>query len=437
MKRYMIETWGCQMNQHDSEKLAGMLGTLGYAPTADERAADLILLNTCSVREKAESKVFSRLGELRLLKDQNPDLLIGVCGCVAQQQGEAIFRRAPFVDIVMGPRNLANLGSLLDEARRDGRSISLARDEDPLVFPSSTTARAGGPRAYVTVMEGCNKSCSFCIVPYTRGREAYRVPEEIVTEVRSLAAQGYSEIELLGQNVNSYHHGGDDLASILRMVDRVSGVRRIRFTTSHPGHLKREIMDTMRDVPTVCNHLHLPAQSGSDRVLRAMNRGYTRARYMAKIESLKATIPGMAFSTDLIVGFPGETDEDFEQTLSLLREVEYDQVFAFSFSPRPGTPATRLPGNLLETTKQERLRVLLEAQEEIQVRRNGSLIGRVFEILVDGQSRLDPGVLKGRTTCNRIVHFNSSAALGAFVDVRITRAHPHSLSGVPVSWSAA
>jgi tRNA-2-methylthio-N6-dimethylallyladenosine synthase len=438
VRRFLIETWGCQMNLHDSEKLCGILTTLGYTSTSDERQADLILLNTCSVREKAESKVFSRLGELRILKEANPDLMIGVCGCVAQQEGEAIFRRAPFVDLVMGPRNLAHLGSLLDEARREGRSISLARDDDPIVFPSSTTARAAGPRAYVTVMEGCNKSCTYCIVPYTRGREVYRPPEEIVAEVYGLVEQGYCEIELLGQNVNAYHYGPDDLASILERVDRVPGVRRLRFTTSHPGHLKRRIMDSMRSVPTVCNHLHLPAQSGSDRVLKAMNRGYTRARYMARIDYLRAAIPGMAFSTDLIVGFPGETEEDFEQTLSLMREVEYDQVFAFAFSPRPGTDAVALPEALPAGAKQERLGILLDLQEAIQTRRHASLVGRVFEILVDGHSRLDPGALKGRTTCNRIVHFNSpTVSRGAFVDIRVTRAHAHSLSGEPASATAA
>jgi tRNA-2-methylthio-N6-dimethylallyladenosine synthase len=433
MRRFLIETWGCQMNVHDSEKMAGILGPLGYEPTTDPARADLILLNTCSVREKAAEKVFSRLGHLRRLKASNPDLLIGVCGCVAQQEGEAIFRRAPYVDVVMGPRNLTQIGSLLEQARRDGRSISLARDGDPIVFPSATMARAAGPRAYVTIMEGCNKSCAFCIVPFTRGREVCRSPEEIVSEVRGLAEQGYREIELLGQNVNAYHHGSEDLASLLHMVDRVHGVRRVRFTTSHPGHLKRRIMDAMRDVPSVCNHLHLPVQSGSDRVLRAMNRGYTRAAYMEKIDHLRREVPGIAFSTDLIVGFPGETEGDFERTLDLLRQVGFDQVYAFAYSPRPGTAATALAGALEENEKQARLRALLALQEEIQARRNGALVGRVFEVLVDGPSRMDERMLKGRTTCNRIVHLPADAApAGAFVAARIVRSHPHSLTGEPV-----
>jgi tRNA-2-methylthio-N6-dimethylallyladenosine synthase len=437
VKRYLIETWGCQMNQHDTEKMAGLLEGLGYASTEDPASADLILLNTCSVREKAESKVFGRLGRLRRLKIDRPDLLIGVVGCVAQQAGEAIFRRAPYVDIVMGPRNLARLGALLEEARRDGRSISLARDDDPIEFPSNSTARAAGPRAYVTVMEGCNKSCTFCIVPTTRGSEVYRQPEEIMGEVRDLAAQGYCEIEFLGQNVNAYHSGTHDLASLLHMADRVPGVRRLRFTTSHPGHLKNGIMDAMRDVPTVCNHLHLPAQSGSDRILRAMNRGYTRARYLSRLQYLRMAVPGIAFSTDFIVGFPGETDEDFRGTLSLLREVEFDQVYAFAYSPRPGTPATRMDGGLPDEVMQARLQELLALQETIQKRRNEALVGRTFEVLVDGSGRLDNGLATGRTGCNRIVHFPAAAGRGSFLDVRITRANTHSLIGEPLAPGAA
>ena len=404
-RRYLIETWGCQMNQHDSEKMAGILVDLGYAPTTDENEADLILLNTCSVREKAESKVFGRLGRLRRLKKSNPELLLGVVGCVAQQSGEGIFRRAPYVDLVMGPRNLARLGQLIEEARREGHSIGLARDDDPIIFPTGTTARASGPKAFVTVMEGCNKSCTYCIVPFTRGREVYRPHEEILREVRDLTAHGYLEIEFLGQNVNAYHDGECDLASLLHMADRVQGVRRVRFTTSHPGHLKQGIMDALRSVPTVCNHLHLPAQSGSDRVLRSMNRGYTRGRYLAKIGYLRKTVPDIAFSTDIIVGFPGETESDFQDSLALLREVEYDQVFAFAYSPRPGTEAPRLDAALPENVKEARLRELLALQESIQIRGNNGLIGRKFEVLVDGTGRLDNGLLKGRTRCNRIVHF--------------------------------
>ncbi len=438
MRRYLIETWGCQMNQHDSEKMAGILGGLGYEATRDEREADLILLNTCSVRDKAESKVFGRLGELRRLKGVRPDLIIGVVGCVAQQAGESIFRRAPYVDLVMGPRNLPRLGALIEEARHEGRSIGLARDDDPIVFPTDTIARAAGPRAYVTVMEGCNKSCTYCIVPFTRGREVCRPPEEILAEVRDLPARGHCEIELLGQNVNAYRYGEHDLASLLHMADRVPGVRRLRFTTSHPGHLKQRIMDAMRDVPTVCNHLHLPAQSGSDRVLRAMNRGYTRSRYVSRIEYLRKTVPEITFSTDLIVGFPGESGDDFQATLSLLREVEYDQVYAFAYSRRPGTVATFLDDSPGEEVRQERLQKVLAVQETIQRRRNEALLGRSFEVLVDGQGRLDNGLIKGRTRCNRIVHFSGPSRRGDFVDVRIIRANAHSLIGeLPVVRGAA
>ncbi|MFQ5876134.1 MAG: tRNA (N6-isopentenyl adenosine(37)-C2)-methylthiotransferase MiaB [Acidobacteriota bacterium] len=438
-RSFHIETWGCQMNVHDTEKMAGILASLGYAPADGPGRADLILLNTCSVREKAAAKVFNRLGRLRRLKRRNPDLMIGVCGCVAQVEGEAIFRRAPYVDLIMGPRNIAQLGSLLERARRDGRSISLARSDDPIVFPSGTAARSDGPRAYVTVMEGCNKSCSFCIVPFTRGREVYRPAGDILAEVRELAARGFQEIEFLGQNVNAYHHGAEDLASLLEMADRVPQVRRIRFTTSHPGHLKRRIMDAMRDVPSVCNHLHLPVQSGSDRVLRMMNRGYTRARYLEKIDALRARVPDVTFSTDVIVGFPGETEAEFEQTLSLLRVVGFEQVFAFAYSPRPGTPAARMTDRALsEEVKADRLRRLLALQEEMSLARNASLVGRTFEVLIDGRSRMDPATLKGRTTCNRIVNVaGSDPSRRGFLTVRITRGHAHSLTGVPLEGARA
>ena len=438
MRRFLIETWGCQMNVHDSEKMAGILGPLGYEPTTDAGLADLILLNTCSVREKAAEKVFSRLGQLRGLKELNSGLVIAVCGCVAQQEGEAIFRRAPYVDLVMGPRNISRLGALLEEARREGRSISLARDEDPIPLPTSAAARGAGPRAYVTVMEGCNKSCAYCIVPFTRGREVYRSAEEILAEVRELAARGYPEIEFLGQNVNAYHHGTDELSSLLRMSDRIGGVRRLRFTTSHPGHLDRRIMDAMRDVPTVCNHLHLPVQSGSNRILRLMKRGYTRERYLGKIDYLRRHVPGIAFSTDIIVGFPGETEEDFTQTVSLLRDVEFDQVYAFGYSARPGTVAADMPRALPEAVKQERLRSILTIQEEIQMRRNTALVGRTFEVLLDGRPAKEGSGLRGRTTCNRIVHIPPDAtARDPLLTVRITRAHAHSLSGEPLLGSRA
>ena len=438
MRGFLIETWGCQMNVHDSEKMAGLLERCGYAPVSAPEEADLILLNTCSVREKAAEKVFSRLGQLRAYKRRNPELLIGVCGCVAQAEGEAIFRRAPHVDLLMGPRNIAHLGTLLEQARRDGRSISLARDDDPIIFPSETTARASGPRAYVTVMEGCNKACAFCIVPFTRGREVYRRPDEILEEVRSLAARRYCEIELLGQNVNAYRSDGDDLAALLHKVDRVPGVRRIRFTTSHPGHLKSGIMDAMRDVPGVCNHLHLPVQSGSDRVLSSMNRGYSRSKYMQKIAGLRARVPDISFSTDIIVGFPGETSDDFDQSLSLVREVGFDQLYAFTYSPRPGTTATTFDCPVPEDEKSARLRELLQVQDAIVSRRNAAAVGRTYEVLLDGRSTLDETLLKGRTTCNRIVNVRGDIPTGRrFLDVRITRAHAHSLSGEPLSTAGA
>ena len=432
MKRYVIETWGCQMNVHDSEKMAGILRGCGYEEAASAREADLVLLNTCSVREKAAAKVFSRLGALRRLKRARPSMILGVCGCVAQVEGETIFRRAPWVDLVMGPRNLAHLGELLEQARRDGRSLSLARDDDPIVFPSGTAARAAGPKAYVTVMEGCNKHCAFCIVPSTRGREVYRPTAEIVEEARQLAASGYAEIELLGQNVNAWHHGEDDFAALLHQVDRVPGVRRLRFTTSHPGHLTRRIMEAMRDLPSVCNHLHLPAQSGSDRVLKRMRRGYTRERYLAKVRFLRDAVEGMAFSTDLIVGFPGETEEDFSATLELVREAGFAQIYAFCYSPRPGTEAAGAADPVPAEIQAGRLQRLLSLQETLQRSANQGLVGRTFEVLVDGASRLDGDVPKGRTRCNRIVHLPADLPPGSrFLEARIVRAYPHSLTGEP------
>ena len=438
MKRFVIETWGCQMNVHDSEKMAGILRGCGYEETASAFDADLVLLNTCSVREKAAAKVFSRLGALRRMKRARPSMILGVCGCVAQVEGETIFRRAPWVDLVMGPRNLAQIGDLLEQARRDGRSLSLARDDDPIVFPSGTAARAPGPKAYVTVMEGCNKSCAFCIVPQTRGREVYRDTEAIVAEARALLAAGYPEIELLGQNVNAWHHGPDDLAALLHQLDRLPGLRRLRFTTSHPGHLSRRIMEAMSDLPSVCNHLHLPAQSGSDRVLKRMRRGYTRAKYLAKIDSLRAAVPDMAFSTDLIVGFPGETEEDFAATLELLRAAGFAQVYAFAYSRRPGTEAASATDVVPAEVQSDRLQRLFALQEEIAARANAALVGRTFEVLLDGASRLDDGVVKGRTRCNRIVHLpaNPPAARG-FLQARIVRAHPHSLTGEPAAPASA
>jgi tRNA-2-methylthio-N6-dimethylallyladenosine synthase len=321
----------------------------------------------------------------------------------------------------------------LERARHEGRSISLARDDDPILFPADTAARAAGPRAFVTVMEGCDKSCAYCIVPHTRGREAYRPAGAVLAEVSGLAQRGYCEIELLGQNVNAYHHQGDDLASLLRRIDAIPGVRRTRFTTSHPGHLKKSIMDAMGDIPSVCNHLHLPAQSGSDRILRRMKRGYSRTRYLEKIAYLSSRVPRITFSTDIIVGFPGETEMDFQETMELLEEVGFQQVYAFTYSLRPGTAAAALDETVFPDVKSERLQRLLALQESIQRRLNAAVVGRTFEVLVDGPSRLDESVAKGRTTCNRIVHVPGELVpQSSFLDVLITQAHVHSLSGVPV-----
>ena len=429
--RYLIETWGCQMNTHDSEKLAGVLEEMGYRPAHVPGQADVILLNTCSIREKAAEKVFSHLGTLRSLKQENPSLIIGVCGCVAQQEGESIFRRSDLVDFVLGPRAIGSLPSMLERLRRERvRPIDLGRREDSIRFEGSRARRAPGPRAYLTVMEGCNKSCTYCVVPTTRGREVSKPAETVVREAEHLAAAGYREIELLGQNVNAYRDNRVHLDGLLRMLQRVETICRVRFTTSHPAHLSLDIIRAMRECPTVCDHLHLPVQSGSDSVLERMRRGYTRRRYLDRIEELRAHVPGIALSTDIIVGYPGETREEFEDTLRLLREVEFDQVFSFIYSPRPGTAAQAEADGLPLEGKQARLAELQEIQREIQLRRNRQLIGSRAEILVDGTARQGKCRLKGRTRSNRVVNFSGDHALvGDLVQVQLESAGPNSLEG--------
>jgi len=429
--RYRIETWGCQMNAHDSEKLAGLLEEAGYIPAADAGQADVILLNTCSVREKAEEKVFSRLGSFRALKDAKPSLIIGVCGCVAQKEGESVFRRSGLADLVLGPRAIESLPAMLEQVRRDrSRPVDLGRRDDSVRFAGHRARREPGARAYLTVMEGCNKTCTYCIVPVTRGREVNKEASEVLSEAESLAAAGYREVELLGQNVNAYRSGGLHLDHLLRMLQRVEGIRRIRFTTSHPAHLSLEIIQAMRDCPSVCNHLHLPVQSGADAVLQRMQRGYTRLRYLDRVEKLRDHVPGIALSTDIIVGYPGETPEEFRQTLSLLQEVEFDQVYSFLYSPRPGTPAGAEQDAVGVGEKRARLAELQALQQEIQVRKNRELVGSVAEILVDGASRRGRGQIMGRTRSNRVVNLQGDETLaGRFMQVEVVSAGPNSLEG--------
>ncbi len=434
---YHIETWGCQMNVHDSEKLAGVLEREGYVPATSEDDADVILLNTCSIREKASEKVFSELGRLRRLKRTNSNMLLGVCGCVAQQEGENIYKRAPYVDLVIGPRAIDSIGPALASIRDGGRGALRVTDteyrSDSIRFPFDEIRRIGESRAkaFVTIIEGCNHRCTYCIVPTTRGREVYRPMADVLQEVRVLARKSVVEIEFLGQTVNAYRDSeGNTLAELLTATAAIDGIRRIRFTTSHPAQMTERLMDAMAAAqPTVCAYLHLPVQSGSSRVLRAMRRGYDRETYLAKIEALRSRIPGMLFGTDIIVGFPGETEDDFLQTITLLDEVQFDTVYSFAYSPRPGTRALELDDDLPPAGKHERLQRLQEHQKGIQAARMATWLGRSVEVLVEGRSKRNEERWTGRTVESRVVNFVGDSAPGRLEWVEITETTPFSLAG--------
>jgi tRNA-2-methylthio-N6-dimethylallyladenosine synthase len=433
MAKLHLITYGCQMNEYDSERVAGLLRERAYELTDDATAADVILLNTCAIREKAEEKVFSKLGELKRLKAARPDLVIGVMGCMAQLQQATVLRRAPQVDLVFGSPAIARVGELVERARREGRPV-LETGEAPLVKITAKPPAVDRLKAFVTVMEGCEKHCTFCVVPRTRGRERSHEPAAIVAEVEGLVAEGCREVTLLGQTVNAY--GRDltpptDLAELLARVNDVAGLERIRFTTSNPYNLTPKLIRAMREVPKVCEWFHLPLQSGSDRVLARMNRGYTRGRYLELVDALREAEPAMAFSTDVIVGFPGETAADFEATLELIERVAYDNVFVFRYSPRPGTPAAAMAEQLGDDVKADRNRRALEVAQRVGAQRSARLTGRTMEVLVDGTSRRHAGELSGRTRCNRVVNFDGRGlvAVGDIVHVRVTDALPHSLRG--------
>jgi len=433
MSKLHLITYGCQMNEYDSERVAGLLRHADYEITDRADEADLIILNTCSIREKAEDKVYSQLGALKHLKRQNPDLIIGVMGCMAQLQQGRIQERAPYVDLVFGSPAIARVQDLVARARRERRPV-LETGEGPLVKITARPDEAGRLKAFVTVMEGCEKHCTFCVVPTTRGRERSHPPEAIVEEIRELAARGCREVTLLGQTVNAYGRDltpATDLAALLERVDEVPGLARIRFTTSNPYNLTSRLIRAIRDVPKVMEYLHLPLQSGSDTVLARMNRGYTRSRYLELIAELTETVPGIALSTDLIVGFPGETEDDFAQTVEMVERVGYDNVFAFRYSRRPGTPAAAMPDQVPDEVKASRNSRLLEAAVRVGAERSRALEGRVVEILVDGVSRKNAREATGRTPCNRVVNLDPEGRdlHGAVVPVRIRQALPHSLRG--------
>jgi len=430
---FRIETWGCQMNEHDSEKMAGVLEALGLTRARSAGEADVVLLNTCSVRERAAQKVFGRLGRLRRYKRLRPNMVIGVCGCVAQQEQQRIFDRAPFVDIVMAPRTIASLPRLIAESRLRRHAIAVIDPRDRLSREPAAVSRVSRTRAWITVMEGCNKNCTFCIVPYTRGREACRAPESILAEARDCVASGLSEIELLGQNVNAWRHGAWDFTRLLTAVARISGLRRLWFTTSHPLHFKNSIIEAMAAEPAIARFLHLPVQSGSDTVLSLMHRGYTAAQYRDRIARLRDRIPDVALSTDVIVGFPGETAADFEATLELINEIRFDSIYSFTYSARPGTPAASLQNDIAPEGATSRLHRLQAAQDAIQESQMRRLEGTLQEVLVEGPSPRGGGQLTGRTHHHRVVNFTGDPSMvGRIIPVRISRAGAHSLTGTPL-----
>jgi len=435
-RRYFIKTFGCQMNEYDSARMADVLREgAGLSPADDPAGADVLLMNTCSVREKAQEKVFSLLGEWRRLKELRPEVIIGVGGCVASQEGEAISERAPYVDLVFGPQTLHRLPDMIAELRAHGRPVVDVSFPEIEKFDRLPAPRADGARAFVSVMEGCSKYCSFCIVPYTRGEEVSRGFDSVLAEVRALAAQGVAEVTLLGQNVNAYRGAMDDgaqvdLATLIHHVARVPGLERIRFTTSHPNEFNDSLIEAFASVDKLASHLHLAVQSGSDRVLALMKRGYTALEFKDKVRRLRAVRPDISISSDFIVGFPGETERDFAATLALVREVGFDQSFSFLYSRRPGTPAAALADEVDAQEKQARL-VRLQAQLESQARTiSEAMVGTRQRVLIERTAKKDARELAGRTANNRWVNFAGPATLiGRFVDVTITAALAHSLRG--------
>ena len=440
-RKVFIKTFGCQMNEYDSDKMADVLGAAqGYEQTTDIEEADLVVFNTCSVREKAQEKVFSDLGRVKHLKKKGVQIAVG--GCVASQEGEAIIARAPYVDVVFGPQTLHRLPQLLDQR------IALKKPQVDISFPEIEKfdhlppARVEGSSAFVSIMEGCSKYCSYCVVPYTRGEEINRPMDDVLTEVAGLTAQGVKEITLLGQNVNAYRGSmGNtaeiaDFALLIEYIAEIPGVQRIRYTTSHPNEFTQRLVEVYAKVPQLVSHLHLPVQHGSDRILMAMKRGYTAMEYKSTIRKLRAVRPDISMSSDFIVGFPGETEEDFDKLMKLITDIGFDASFSFIFSPRPGTPAANLPDDTPHEVKLRRLQHL-QATVEDNVRRIGeSRVGTVQRILVEGASRKSAAELMGRTECNRIVNFDAGPLgerlVGQMIDVRITEALPHSLRGAVV-----
>ncbi len=440
-KKLYIKTHGCQMNEYDSSRMRDLLGESHHmVATENPEEADVILINTCSIREKAQEKLFHELGRWKQLKKKNPDLVIGVGGCVASQEGAAIAERAPFVDLIFGPQTLHRLPEMIETKRDSGVVVVDVSFPEIEKFDHLPQPDADGVSAFVSIMEGCSKYCTFCVVPYTRGEEVSRPLADVMAEIVHLAGQGVREVNLLGQNVNAYRGtgpGGEvvDLAELITYVAAIDGIDRIRFTTSHPVEFSDALIDAYDDVPELVSHLHLPVQSGSDRILMAMKRGHTALEYKSKLRRLKKIRPNISFSSDFIVGFPGETEADFEATMKLIHDMEFDTSFSFIYSPRPGTPAADLPDDTPEAVKKQRLQILQDRiiQQAMAISRR--MVGNVERILVSGYSKKDPGQLCGRTENNRVVNFRSDnpVLIGKFADVLIEEALPNSLRGTLIA----
>ncbi|GAA5524030.1 tRNA-2-methylthio-N(6)-dimethylallyladenosine synthase [Microbulbifer aestuariivivens] len=442
VKKLYIKTHGCQMNEYDSSRMRDLLGeSHAMVPTDDPEEADVLLVNTCSIREKAQEKLFHQLGRWKHLKEKNPDLVIGVGGCVASQEGDAIAKRAPYVDLIFGPQTLHRLPEMMETHRQDtGAVVVDVTFPEIEKFDRLPQPEAEGATAFVSIMEGCSKYCTFCVVPYTRGEEVSRPLADVLEEVAHLADQGVREVNLLGQNVNAYRVTGDDghtvdFAELITYVAAIDGIDRIRYTTSHPVEFSDALIDVYGEVPQLVNHLHLPVQSGSDRILMAMKRGHTALEYKSKIRRLRQIRPDICLSSDFIVGFPGETDKDFEDTMKLIQDVGFDISFSFIYSARPGTPAADLPDETPEAVKKQRLQLLQHRinQQAAEIARR--MVGNTERVLVTGVSKKDPGQLQGRTENNRVVNFRADdmALIGKFADVLIEEALPNSLRGTLVT----
>ena len=435
-KKLFIKTWGCQMNEYDSDKMADLLNsTHGYQATDTAEDADIILLNTCSIREKAQEKVFHQLGRWKNLKKDKPDLIIGVGGCVASQEGNTIRKRAPFVDLVFGPQTLHRLPEMINQIKGGSKSVIDISFPEIEKFDRLPEPKADGPSAFVSIMEGCSKYCTFCVVPYTRGEEVSRPVDDVLLEIAQLAEQGVREVNMLGQNVNAFRGPNYDgsictFAELLELVASINGIDRIRYTTSHPVEFTNDIIDAYAQIPELVDHLHLPVQSGADRILNLMKRGHTAIEYKSKIRRLKKIRPNLSMSSDFIIGFPGETNADFEATMDLIQAMDFDLSFSFIYSARPGTPAADLPDDVTEETKKQRLSLLQQriTQQALRIARN--MVDSEQRVLVEGPSKKNPMELSGRTENNRVVNFEGTPKMiGHFVDVKITDVFANSLRG--------